>query len=308
MVGVNIGDLCTDSPWDPRRVRQALSGKGFDAVKFFHCDASKVIPIASSLDVKTIYIHATNDEMLTVTSWKHWVNRKVRPMIGRLRGKRVYLAVGNEVLAPYNIDKYSSKLLPAMRGCAKALRELSLGAVKVVTPLDTSCLQCSYPPSGGKFKTELVPILKQIITFAVNTASVLCFNIYPFFARQHASEAFSLFGDDPGYTDKGRRYTNLFDAQYDSVVHAVAKMGINRANRLEIVVTETGWPSSGEGVATPLNTSRYARGVFEASRNGTPMKPGGKSIFLFELYDENLKHGPEFEKHFGVFENGGREK
>ena len=46
--------------------------------------------------------------------------------------------------------------------------------------------------------------------------SPFCINVYPFFAREHCSQDFALFGPNEGYTDGegGKlRYTNMFDAQ-----------------------------------------------------------------------------------------------
>jgi len=52
MVGVNIGDHFTHSPWSTEKTIRVLSearSSGYfdcDAVKFWHCDAERVLPIA----------------------------------------------------------------------------------------------------------------------------------------------------------------------------------------------------------------------------------------------------------------------
>lgn len=304
MLGCNIGDLCCEEPWTSKKVNKSLNELGnIESVKFFHSDPSKILPIVKNTNIKTTYLHLSNDEMCTTRSWKQWVSRNVKPIANRFKGK-LYLVVGNEVLAPHNKEKYVTKLLPALRGCHRALNDIGLGRVKVITPLDTSCLQCSYPPSSSTFKPELVPILKQIVQFMVNTNSKIAFNIYPFFAREQ-NEEFALFGDDKGYTDKGRKYENLFDAQYDAVIHAVSKISVRNANRTELIVTETGWPSEGASMASNTNTSRFVEGIRRSCAQGTPLRRGPKEILLFELYDENLKEGSPTEKHFGVFHHDG---
>jgi len=309
-LGVNIGDLCCDDPWTPERIIKVFKNelKDVESVKFFHCNPSKIIPIGSFRKIRNIYMAVSNDELCTVKNWKRWITKNVRPIANRLRGKNLFLCVGNEVLFEHNRSKYGTKLLPAMRGCYRALNDCSLSHVKIVTPLDTSCLSTSYPPSEGKFRDDLVPILKEIVKFTVNARSKLAFNVYPFFARQHVSEDFALFGPDPGYVDNGKRYEDLFCAQYDSLVHAVSRLPVRHSNNLEIIVTETGWPSSGEHMANDRNTFRFTEGIKKVSKYGTPMRPGSKDCLLFELYDENLKTGPGFEKHFGVFTHEGREK
>lgn len=52
MVGVNIGDTLTPTPWTPEKIEQVLSEASYsgyfdcDAVKFWHCDARRVLPTA----------------------------------------------------------------------------------------------------------------------------------------------------------------------------------------------------------------------------------------------------------------------
>lgn len=64
-------------------------------------------------------VHANNDEMLTVSDWKAWVEAHLRPVVDGLRGQRVYkeifLAVGNESLAPWHVEKFGGRLVPCMK-------------------------------------------------------------------------------------------------------------------------------------------------------------------------------------------------
>lgn len=310
MFGVNIGDLCCNDPWTHKQCLKKLSTelRDVESVKFFHANPSKVIPFGVSKKIKKFYIHLSNPELISTRNWKRWIESHVKPICNRLSRKSIVLVVGNEVLADYNIGTYGPKLLPAMRSCRRALNESNLGHVKIVTPLDTSCLQQSYPPSASCFKSELVPILKEIVGFMVSSGSKLTFNIYPYFAKQHVTEDFALFGDNPGYVDKGKSYKDLFSAQYDSVIHAVTKLGVRGSNRLELVVTETGWPSDGGDMTSPEKSFRYVQGIKNICKHGTPLRRGSKEILVFELYDENLKTGPDFEKHFGIFTHNGTEK
>lgn len=60
MVGVNIGDLFSPHPWPPEKIEHALSearSSGYfacDAVKFWHCDASRILPTASKDHIRKV--------------------------------------------------------------------------------------------------------------------------------------------------------------------------------------------------------------------------------------------------------------
>ena len=60
MVGVNIGDLFTPSPWPPEKIEHALleaRNSGYfscDAVKFWHCDPKRVLPTASRDHIRKV--------------------------------------------------------------------------------------------------------------------------------------------------------------------------------------------------------------------------------------------------------------
>lgn len=76
---------------------------------------------------------------------------------------------------------------------------------------------------------------------------------------------------------------------------------------IEIVVAETGWPSSGDNneVGPSVeNAKAYNGNLITHLRSlvGTPLIPG-KSVdtYIFALYDEDLKPGPGSERAFGLF-------
>lgn len=62
MVGVNIGDTLTPTPWAPEKIGQALTqarSSGYfscDAVKFWHCDASRVLPTAQQDHIRKVRV------------------------------------------------------------------------------------------------------------------------------------------------------------------------------------------------------------------------------------------------------------
>lgn len=60
MVGVNIGDFFADAPWAAHKIECALDEArateyfDCDAVKFWHCEPTKVIPTASKDTIRKV--------------------------------------------------------------------------------------------------------------------------------------------------------------------------------------------------------------------------------------------------------------
>ncbi|KAJ0979022.1 hypothetical protein J5N97_014496 [Dioscorea zingiberensis] len=86
-------------------------------------------------------------------------------------------------------------------------------------------------------------------------------------------------------------YNNLFDAIVDSTYSALEKAG---QSNVEVVVSETGWPSSGGGNgATIENAKTYNNNVLThvEGGTGTPKRPGKEIetyLFCF-MFNENQK-------------------
>lgn len=87
-------------------------------------------------------VHANNDEMLTVNDWKSWIEHNLSPIVAGLREcvvfKEIFLAVGNESLAPWHVERFGARLVP----CLKEVRRSSNRHLRHETENNTNLLDC----------------------------------------------------------------------------------------------------------------------------------------------------------------------
>ncbi|XP_078437858.1 glucan endo-1,3-beta-glucosidase 7-like [Wolffia australiana] len=311
-VGVNYGRVANNLP-PPAKVVELLKSRGISEVKLYDADPT----VLSALSKSGIgVVVAIQNELLSEIAARPafamaWVKKNVAAWLPSTHIRAI--AVGNEVFASPMAKTLTPALVQAMKNIHSALTALRLDhLVKVSSPIALTALQSSYPPSSGVFRPDLaVPVMKPMLELLNGTGSYLMVNAYPFFAYEAnagvISLDYALFRPNGGVVDggTGRRYLSLLDAQLDAVGAAMTGLGFGD---VDVVVSETGWPSKGDGTETGAsveNAAAYngnlARRVL-AGDAGTPTRPGGAvGVYLFALFNENLKPGPGSERNYGLF-------
>ncbi|KAL0652813.1 hypothetical protein Bca4012_095504 [Brassica carinata] len=185
-----------------------------------------------------------------------------------------YITVGNEVKPSEPAGRI---LFQAMQNIDKAVSGAGLG-IKVSTAIDMGATMDTYPPSHGRFRDDYISFLQPVIDF-----------LYALFASPS-----SLVNDDQ------YAYQNLFDANLDAVYAALEKSG---GGSLEIVVSESGWPTEGGPGTSVQNAMTYVNNLIQhVSTTGTPRKRRKPiETYIFAMFDENKKGPPELEKFWGMF-------
>jgi exo-beta-1,3-glucanase (GH17 family) len=232
---------------------------------------------------------------------RQWVQRNVLNFWPSVKFKLI--AVGNEVSPVGGSAGLAQYVLPATQNVYQAIRAQGLqDQIKVSTAIDTTLIGTSFPPSKGSFRGDVRSYLDPIIGYLVYAGAPLLVNLYPYFSYagnpRDISLPYALFTSPNVMVQDGQYgYQNLFDAMLDSVFAALDNTGIGWVN---IVVSESGWPSDG-GVGTSYDNARiYLDNLIRHVGKGTPRRPWAVDTYIFAMFDENQK-SPELEKHFGVF-------
>jgi hypothetical protein len=202
-----------------------------------------------------------------------------------------------------------------MQSVYNALVDLNLDKnVTVTTPHSLAVLETSYPPSAGAFRRDLKAFITPILDFHVKTGSNFLINAYPYFAYKGSPKQvpidFVLFQPNAGVTDpvSNLKYDNMLFAQIDAVYSALASLGYKK---VLVQISETGWPSKGdenEAGANPENAKKYNGNLMKliAQKKGTPLRPNcDLNVFVFALFNENMKPGPTSERNYGLFKPDG---
>ncbi|KAK1287225.1 Glucan endo-1,3-beta-glucosidase 14 [Acorus calamus] len=307
-VGINYGQIANNLP-NPTRVVSILQSLNISKVKLYDADPNVLTAFANS-EIEFI-IGISNDNIVNMvdpTKAQAWIKQNVQPYIPQTRV--TCITVGNEILTG-NDTTMITNLLPAMQSVHQALVTLGLDKqVNVSTAHSVGILGDSYPPSSGSFSPQLAGYIQPLINFHSEVKSPFLINAYPFFAYKDDPKSipleYVLFEPNSGVTDPNTNltYDNMLYAQIDSVYSAIKAMG---HTDVDVKISETGWPSKGdpdEVGATIQNAQLYNGNLLQriAMNQGTPMKPNVPvDVYVFALFNEDLKPGPASERNYGLF-------
>ncbi|CAH9098768.1 unnamed protein product [Cuscuta europaea] len=315
-VGVNWGTMSSHQ-LPPRSVVKALKDNGFDRVKVFEAEPQILDALAGS-DIEVML--ALPNFMLQEMS-QHpaaaaaWVDANVTAYCPAVNIR--FVAVGNEpFLKTYNAS-FLADTLPALKNIQHALNQAGLGAdVKATVPFNADIYfspDSNPVPSAGDFRPEIRDLTIQIIQFLTSNAAPFVVNIYPFlslYSNPYFPFDFAFFdGSTKPLRDGTAVYTNVFDANLDTLIWALRKAGYPN---MKVMIGEVGWPTDGDKSANAQNARRFNQGLIQhaLSGEGTPIRKGRIDFYLFSLIDENAKSiAPgSFERHWGIFEFDGKPK
>lgn len=316
-LGVNWGTQATHK-LPPDTVVQMLKDNGIQKVKLFDADESTMSALAGT-NIE-VMVAIPNNQLAPMNNYdraKQWVRKNVTRYHFNGGVNIKYVAVGNEpFLKSYN-NSFLNITLPALQNIQNALNEAGHGdTIKATVPLNADVYESPVNnpvPSAGRFRADINDLMTQISQFLNKNGAPFTVNIYPFL---------SLYGNDDfpfnyaffdGVTnpinDNGIQYTNVFDANFDTLVSALTAVGLGT---MPVLVGEVGWPTDGDKNANAGNAFRFYNGLLPrlAANKGTPRHPGYIEVYLFGLIDEDAKSvAPgNFERHWGIFRYDGQPK
>ena len=156
-----------------------------------------------------------------------------------------YVAVGNEpFLETYN-GSFIKVTFPALQNIQNALNDVGVSdRIKATVPLNADVYNspASHPvPSAGRFRSDISGLMTDIVKFLAKNNAPFTVNIYPFLSLYHNDNfpldyAFFDGGATP-VNDNGVLYTNVFDANFDTLVAALKAVG---NGDMPIIVGEVG--------------------------------------------------------------------
>ncbi|CAL1403119.1 unnamed protein product [Linum trigynum] len=308
-LGINYGQVANNLP-QPDEVLDLLTSLRLTKARIYDTNPQVLTAFANS-QVELI-VTVENQMLSTLTDPQQalqWVTTHIKPYFPATRITGI--AVGNEIFTDDD-DTLLSYLVPAMVSIHTALTQLGMDRyISVSTPHSLAVLDQSYPPSAGSFKAEVSTVMSQFLQFLAATKAPFWINAYPYFAYKDSPSKipldYVLFNPNQGMVDPYTKlhYDNMLYAQVDAVIFAIAKMGYGG---IEVRVSETGWPSRGDGDevgANVENAAAYNKNLLrrQLANQGTPLRPGMRvEVYLFALFNEDMKPGPTSERNYGLYQ------
>ncbi|CAO2841753.1 unnamed protein product [Amaranthus hypochondriacus] len=307
-LGINYGQVGNNLP-QPDTVLSLITSMRLTKARIYDTNPQILTTFANS-GVELI-VTVENNMLATLINPQQalqWVTTHIKPYFPAT--KITGISVGNEVFTDPDTS-LTSYVVPAMISVHNALSQLGLSSyIQVLSPTSAGVLHESYPPSAGSFKPELVGVMTQYLHFLQATNGSFWLNAYPYFAYKDNPTKISLdyvlFNPNAGMVDPNTKlhYDNMLYAQVDAVIFANWRLGFGG---LDVRVSETGWPSMGdpnEIGATIENAAAYNKNLVrrQLANQGTPLRPNKRlEVYVFALFNEDMKPGPTSERNYGLF-------
>ncbi|KAJ3669224.1 hypothetical protein LUZ60_011174 [Juncus effusus] len=295
-IGVNYGMLGNNLP-SADKVISLYKSRNINSLRIFDPNPKALNALKGS--GLNVILGTFNEDLQKLASDQSyaatWVQTNVAPFASV---NFSYINAGNEVIP----GELAAFVLPAMKNLDSAVKAAGF-SIPVSTAVSTEVLGVSYPPSQGAFSESASSYMEPIVSYLQSKKYPLLINVYPYFAYSQSPKEirldYALFNTQQNVvTDGSVGYTNLFDAIVDSVYAAMENSG---GPDVQLVVSETGWPSSGGTGASVENARIYNNNVVQHVKNGTPRRPNKElETYLFAMFNENQK--PEgVEQNFGLY-------
>ncbi|KAJ1423140.1 X8 domain [Sesbania bispinosa] len=285
-VGVNIGTDVSDLP-SASNVVAILKAHQITHVRL--CDANMHILRALSNTGIEVIVGVTDEEILKIGEFPS--------------------AAAAWVLT--SVPNVAHVLVPAMNYLHKALVAANLHfRVKVSTPQSMNIIPRPFPPSTATFNSSWNSTIYQLLQFLKNTNSSYMLNAHPYYGYTSGDGIFpieyALFQSLPSVkqiVDPNTlfHYNSMFDAMVDATYYSIEAFNFNN---IPIVVTGTGWPSSGganEPDANVKNAETYNNNLIRRVLNdsGTPSQPKlAINTYIYEMFNEDKRNGHVTEKNW----------
>ncbi|KAJ8761818.1 hypothetical protein K2173_004667 [Erythroxylum novogranatense] len=310
-VGFNIG-TDVSSLLSATELASFLQSQKITHIRLYDADP-EILKALAKTKIRVI-ISVPNNQLLAIGSSNataaSWIGRNVVAYYPETLITAV--AVGDEVLT--TIPSSSPLLMPAIESLYGALVAANLhNQIKISTPHAASIILDPFPPSQSFFNQSWSSVMLPLLQFLSKTGSPLMMNLYPYYVFMQNkgvvpldNSLFKPLTPSKEMVDPNTllHYTNVLDAMIDAAYFSMKNLNITD---VEVLVTETGWPTKGdakEPYATIDNADTYNSNLIKHvfDRNGTPLHPEvTSSVYIYEMFNEDLRSSPVSEANWGLF-------
>ncbi|KAE8664359.1 Glucan endo-1,3-beta-glucosidase 5 [Hibiscus syriacus] len=306
--------LQSTHPLPPDIVVRLLKDNGFNKVKLFEADPGALKALGRS--GIQVMVGIPNYMLASLASGvgnaEAWVQQNVSNYISNHGTDIRSVAIGNEPFLRDYKDQFVNTIFPALENIQAALIKAGLGKqVKATIPINADVYQTdSGLPSGGYFRPELQNLMMNIIKFLQDNGGFLTINIYPFLSMKadpSFPKEYAFFNNTAKpVVDGSIVYTNVYDANFDTLIAALEKNGFGH---MPVVIGEVGWPTDGDPSANVDNAKRFNQALLDriVQGQGSPRRRTPPDVYIFSLIDEDHKSTlpGNFERHWGILKYDG---